>query len=117
MFPARPHWPSGSVRGLRARGGVTVDLHWERGALTEARITTSQPDTVVAVVCPSTAGPLWFDREDGSAITPDTGCAVESGGEPIRVCMPTPGNYRLGPGSDAQSGATTTAFDVAVHTH
>lgn len=32
VLPACP-WPSGSARGLRARGGVTVDLAWRGGTL------------------------------------------------------------------------------------
>ncbi|WP_456788202.1 glycoside hydrolase family 95 protein [Cellulomonas sp. P5_C5] len=33
-----PSWPSGSVRGLRARGGVSVDLTWDGHVLTAARL-------------------------------------------------------------------------------
>jgi len=43
LLPALPEaWPSGSVRGLRARGGFTADITWAEGELTEAEVRASQ---------------------------------------------------------------------------
>lgn len=39
LLPALPKaWPSGRVKGLRGRGGYSVDLAWDKNALTEATI-------------------------------------------------------------------------------
>ncbi len=43
LLPAvPPAWPQGAVRGLRARGGVTVDLTWAAGLLTQATLTADR---------------------------------------------------------------------------
>jgi len=40
LLPALPKaWPEGAIKGLRARGGYTIDLIWKNGEVTDCRIT------------------------------------------------------------------------------
>ncbi|MEF2964861.1 glycoside hydrolase family 95 protein [Paenibacillus sp. M1] len=70
LLPALPKaWPSGSVNGLRARGGYTVGAVWNDGRLTEARITASYSGWCTVRY----TQPLIIAKTDGTILPVDNG--------------------------------------------
>ncbi len=66
LLPALPAaWPGGSVRGLRARGGVEADIDWADGRLSRAvlRSTTGRPVEAV-VVADGREIPITINTQD-----------------------------------------------------
>ena len=69
LLPALPSaWPSGSVRGLRARGGYEVDLKWAAGALTEALLVVRQGGPVRVKSAALAAGATVTDVDSGADV-------------------------------------------------
>lgn len=47
LLPALPpDWPKGAIRGIRVRGGVTVDLEWSGGAVDTVRLVATSATTM-----------------------------------------------------------------------
>ncbi|MFE5587516.1 glycoside hydrolase N-terminal domain-containing protein [Kitasatospora sp. NPDC056531] len=65
LLPALPEaWPTGHVEGLRARGGLTVDLSWDSGRLTEATVHSTRPQALDLLLPTGTPAPTVTDPTD-----------------------------------------------------
>ena len=81
-------WPAGSVRGLRARGGYTVDIAWEGGRLSSAEITPLENRTCTIL---HAAGKYKVSDPDGKEI------ACKTDGHRIRFDVEAAKAYTIRP--------------------
>jgi len=69
LLPALPSaWPEGAARGLRARGGFTIDLAWKEGRLTRATI-IGAPNTSIRVRHPEGTQDITLNAEGRYELT------------------------------------------------
>ncbi|MFJ7199256.1 MULTISPECIES: glycosyl hydrolase family 95 catalytic domain-containing protein [unclassified Streptomyces] len=70
ILPALPsNWPDGSVRGLRARGGFTVDIEWAAGQARRVVITASRSREVTVRSSLFASGEKVFKAHAGGRYT------------------------------------------------
>ena len=86
LLPALPpQWANGSVRGLRARGGFTIEMTWRHAALVEAHLTSElgQPCRLVwpwgdpEVTCSGKAIPTQRDASGYLTFVTEPGQCIE----------------------------------------
>ncbi len=72
LLPALPkEWQRGAVRGLRARGGVTIDIMWSDGKLALATLTSSG-DEPLRIAWPADAPlPMVVRGLDSTVVAPE----------------------------------------------
>lgn len=65
LLPALPcAWPSGSIKGLRVKGGGEIDLYWEDGVLTRCRVRSAK-GMVMSLKYKKTTAPFkWNPGEE-----------------------------------------------------
>ena len=73
LLPALPReWSEGRVTGLRARGGVTVDLAWASGRLTEASMQANHQERIMIRAPGNVAATAGGKRVSVERVSPET---------------------------------------------
>jgi alpha-L-fucosidase 2 len=76
ILPALPRqWAEGSVRGLRARGGVALDMAWKEGKVTSLEIHAAS-DAVIRLIPPPGQSVAAITAAAGRAVPSDAAGAM-----------------------------------------
>ena len=74
LLPALPDvWASGSVKGLRARGGLVIDLQWQDKKITQIRVHAASPDSHEFRVASALIDKKGLSTPEGKKIPVTTG--------------------------------------------
>ena len=74
LLPALPRaWSKGSVRGLKAIGDITVDIDWENGRVTYAKLTANQGGRVTLAAIDGITDEMVFEQESPYSVTVNDG--------------------------------------------
>ncbi len=107
LLPALPKaWPAGSVRGLRARGGLAVDVEWRDGRVVEAHLWASL-DRAVTLRLPAgqTIAAITVDGSPVPAKPRPDGAVILNleAGQTCRIRCPIDGAPAASGGGDLSS--------------
>ena len=88
FLPALPsQWPEGQVRGLRARGGFTVNVDWKDGRLTRAEITATVDNQCKLKVASDAAWTLTTEAGDSVTVEQRAGLLTFAAQADIRYVV------------------------------
>ena len=78
LLPALPKaWPTGSVNGLRARGGVQVDLQWHNGKPVQATLRATRAATLLVHLPPNAGAVSLTTSRQTRHLTPDAEGSIQ----------------------------------------
>jgi alpha-L-fucosidase 2 len=94
--PLPEQWPTGTAQGLRARGGITVDLLWQDRTLRHARLTTTASRRDLTIAAPGPGPAMRVIRTDARPVTAAQRL-LPSGQRLIIIASPEAATYVIEP--------------------